>query len=124
MQRVLVLAVLLACGGEHDDHHDNARASHTPVAVVTDAAIGSAELTVKLGSDGLPIACGEWRAALDKLQTCSGLPENARASLQAMYADESKNWSQLPADAKQKLGPICQSGADSILKGAKATCGW
>ncbi|HEY1812510.1 MAG TPA: hypothetical protein VGG74_09205 [Kofleriaceae bacterium] len=127
MQRASVLAVFIliwvACGG-HEDHHRGAGSASTPLAVVSDAAIGSAELSVKLGSDGLPITCGEWRAALDKLQTCRALPENARASLQAMYADESKNWSQLPADAKRKLGPICQSGADSILKGAKATCGW
>lgn len=122
MKIALVLA-LAACGS-HDDRNASAGSGSAHVVVIADASTGSAEPQVALGSDGLPVTCGQWRAALDKLATCTALPENARTSLKAVYADVSKNWGQLPSDAKTKLGPICQSGADSVLKGAKATCGW
>ncbi len=122
MKTLLVLA-LAACGS-HDDRGASAGSGSARVAAIVDASTGSAEPNVALGSDGLPVACGQWRAALDKLETCTALPENARASIKAMYTNVSKDWGQLPSDAKTKLGPICQSGADSVLKGAKATCGW
>ena len=120
--KILLVLVLVACGGR-DDRGAGAGSGSARI-VIADASTGSAEPPVALGSDGLPVTCGQWRAALDKLDTCTALPENARASLKAIYADVSKNWGQLPNDAKRKLGPICQGGADSVLKGAKATCGW
>ena len=121
--KILIALALVACGS-HEDRNAGAGSGSARVAAIADASTGSAEPLVALGSDGLPATCGQWRAALEKLDTCTALPENARASLKAMYADVSKNWGQLPNDAKTKLGPICQSGADSVLKGAKATCGW
>jgi hypothetical protein len=121
--KTLVVLALAACGS-HDDRGAGVGSGSSHVVVIADASTGSAEPQVALGSDGLPATCGQWRAALDKLDTCTALPENARTSLKAIYADVSKNWGQLPSDAKAKLGPICQSGADSVLKGAKATCGW
>jgi len=120
---IVAIALVVSCGG-HRDRHEGAGSGSAVVAIVVDAGGGSAELPVALGSDGFPLACGEWRAALDKLKTCTALPAGPRDALEAVYADKSKNWGQLPADEKKKLGPICQAGADSILKGAKATCGW
>ncbi len=116
--------LIAACGNHRDEAASTGSGSASIVAVVGDAAIGSADPPVALGSDGLPVSCGTWRAALDKLKGCTAFPDNARSSLESVYADVSKNWGQLPIDAKKKLGLICQSGADSVLKGAKATCGW
>jgi hypothetical protein len=125
MQRFAIMLALAACGTHRDDAATNGSGSATTVvAVVSDAAIGSADPPVALGSDGLPVSCATWRGALDKLKGCTAFPDNARSSLESVYADVSKNWGQLPNDAKKKLGLICQSGADSVLKGAKATCGW
>jgi hypothetical protein len=125
MQRFAIVLALAACGTHRDDAAStNGSGSASIVAVVGDAAIGSADSPVALGSDGLPVSCGTWRAALDKLKGCTAFPDNARSSLESVYADVSKNWGQLPIDAKKQLGLICQSGADSVLKGAKATCGW
>lgn len=123
MKLILAVALVVACGG-HREQHAGAGSGSAVVAIVVDAGSGVVEPAVALGSDGFPLACGEWRSALDKLETCTALPAGPRDALKAVYADKSKNWGQLPADEKKRLGPICQAGADSILKGAKATCGW
>jgi len=123
--RLLLVLLLVACG-HHDTAPVPAAGSGSSVAKsgkMIDAAI-EAPPPVAMGSDGLPLVCGDWKAAIDKLQTCKALPENARASLIAVYTEASTGWGQLPADAKQHLVPICRAGADSVLKGAKATCGW
>jgi hypothetical protein len=126
MQRFAIVLALAACGTHRDDGatSSGSGSATSVVAVVSDAAIGSADPPVALGSDGLPVSCATWRAALDKLKGCTAFPDNARSSLESVYADVSKNWGQLANDAKKKLGLICQAGADSVLKGAKATCGW
>ncbi len=118
------MLALCACGG---DKAAPGTGSGSAVAIahplpVTDAA--DAPPPVATGSDGLPLVCGDWKAAIDKLATCKELPQNARDSLLAVYKDASAGWGQLPADAKKNLVGVCRAGADSILKGAKATCGW
>lgn len=122
--RLLLVLLLVACGN-HDTAPVPAAGSGSSVAKskMIDAAI-EAPPPVAMGSDGLPLVCGDWKAAIDKLQTCKALPENARASLIAVYTEASTGWGQLPADAKQHLVAVCRAGADSVLKGAKATCGW
>jgi len=131
MRIFFALAALMvgACGGHGDPAATSGSGSGHPAAIAApvDAGSGSGSgsaAPVAMGSDGLPVACAEWREALDKLGTCDAVPANARDSLKAVYTDVSKGWGQLPIDAKRRLGPICQAGADSVLKGAKATCGW
>ena len=129
--RWLVVFAVVACGGDK-----------SPAGVGSGSATGSvpnvpnvpnvldaraaleAPLPVAMGSDGLPLVCGDWKAAIDKLATCKELPQNARDSLLAVYKEASAGWGQLPADAKKNLAGVCHAGADSIVKGAKATCGW
>jgi hypothetical protein len=122
----IVLALALVACGSHADPVIESSGSGSGLqlhATVIDAGSGSAA-PIAVGSDGLPMQCAEWRGALEKLRTCKELPQDARDSLHAVYAEVSKSWGQLPVDAKRKLGPICEAGADSVLKGAKATCGW
>jgi hypothetical protein len=119
----LALVVLLVACGTHDAPVAATGSGSNAKSKIADAAI-AAPPPVAMGSDGLPLVCGDWKAAIDKLQTCKALPEAARASLIAVYTDASTDWGQLPADAKQHLASICRAGADSVLKGAKATCGW
>jgi hypothetical protein len=120
MRSLLLLALVAACGTK--DNATPAAGSGSAIAKRADAAINAPP--VAMGSDGLPLVCGDWKAAIDKLQSCTALPENARASLIAVYTEASTGWGQLPADAKLDLGTVCRAGADSVLKGAKATCGW
>jgi hypothetical protein len=121
----LALVVLLVACGNHDAPVGTTGSAGSSAATskLADAAI-AAPPPVATGSDGVPLVCGDWKAAIDKLQTCKALPEAARASLIAVYTDASTGWGQLPADAKQHLVSVCRAGADSVLKGAKATCGW
>lgn len=129
----IAIALGCACGGKGGDDRASAGSGSASAGSGSASAgsgsasaSGSAAATapLALGSDGLPVACAEWRAALDKLATCDAFPANARESLTSVYTDASKSWGQLPPDAKRRLGAICQAGTDSIMKGAKATCGW
>lgn len=99
-------------------------ASAGSAVVSPPAPAPEAPLPVAIGGDGLPLVCGDWKAAIDKLATCKELPQNARDSLLAVYKEASAGWGQLPADAKKNLAGVCHAGADSIVRGAKATCGW
>ncbi|MEP6859407.1 MAG: hypothetical protein ABJE66_02240 [Deltaproteobacteria bacterium] len=119
----LLVIMLVACGNHDAPVVTTGSGSNTAKAKSGDAAI-EAPPPVEMGSDGVPLVCGDWKAAIDKLQTCKALPEAARASLIAVYTEASTGWGQLPADAKQHLVSVCRAGADSVLKGAKATCGW
>jgi hypothetical protein len=122
MMRWLVMIAVCACGG--DKTSPPSTGSGSAVAPHAIDAQTEPPLPVATGSDGVPLVCGDWKAALDKLATCAAIPQNARDSLIAVYKDASRDWGQLPADAKRNLITVCRAGADSVLKGAKATCGW
>jgi hypothetical protein len=119
----LALVVFVVACGNHDAPVAATGSGSSAKPKLADAAI-AASPPVAMGSDGLPLVCGDWKAAIDKLQTCTALPEAARTSLISVYTEASTGWGQLPADAKQRLASVCRAGADSVLKGAKATCGW
>jgi hypothetical protein len=123
--RWLVIVAVCACGGDKTPPPPGS-GSGSGSAVVTHAVDAQTEapLPVAIGSDGVPLVCGEWKAAIDKLASCTAIPQNARDSLIAVYKDASRDWGQLPADAKRNLITVCRAGADSVLKGAKETCGW
>jgi len=120
----LALVLLLAACGNHDKPTPTTGSGSAVVAKAIDAGTLDALPAVAMGSDGLPLSCGDWKAAIEKLKTCTALPETARSSLISVYTEASTGWGQLPADAKQHLVAVCRAGADSVLKGAKATCGW
>jgi hypothetical protein len=119
--RFLFAFALVACSSKSDAPTTGSGSAGGAVVAPADAAMGP---PVPLGADGLPIVCGDWKAAIDKLATCAALPQNARVSLIEVYKEASAGWGQLPADAKKNLVAICKAGADSVLKGAKATCSW
>jgi hypothetical protein len=117
----LLLVLVVACGGDKSPPpaQGSGSAGSAHVDVVVDAGP-----QIPLGPDGLPKVCGDWKAAIDKLQTCAAIPQNARDSLIAVYKDASSGWGQLPAEAKKNLVTICSAGAHAVLDGAAATCGW
>jgi hypothetical protein len=114
---------LLACSGHHEAAPTRTGSAAAGSGSARSIAV-DAGAPVALGSDGLPIACTEWRAALAKLEACAAFPANARDSLKAEYDAAAKDWAALPAGEKAHLGPICKSGSESVLNGAKATCQW
>src|SRR3954468_21248724 len=111
----LALVVLVVACGNHDAPVGTAGSAGSAVKAKTADAAIAAPPPVATGSDGLPLVCGDWKAAIDKLQTCKALPDAARASLIAVYTEASTGWGQLPADAKQHLASVCRAGADSVL---------
>jgi hypothetical protein len=122
--RWLVMIAVCACGGDKTSPPPSSGSGSAVVAKHTIDAQVEPPMPVATGSDGTPLVCGEWKAAIDKLATCTAIPQNARDSLIAVYKDASRDWGQLPADAKRNLITVCQAGADAVLKGAKETCGW
>jgi hypothetical protein len=117
------LVILLVACGSHETPPPATGSGSSVVAKTPDAAV-EAPPPIAVGSDGVPLVCGDWKAAIDKLRMCTALPENARESLIAVYQEASTGWGSLPAEAKRNLVAVCRAGADSVLKGAKATCGW
>jgi hypothetical protein len=115
-----LFVLLVACGGDKMPPPTQGSGSAGSAHVV----VVDAGPTIPLGPDGLPKVCGDWKAAIDKLQSCTAIPQNARDSLIAVYTDASSGWGQLPADAKKNLVSICTAGAHAVLDGAAATCGW
>ena len=120
-----LLVLLIACGDKKSPLPVSTGTGSATVTHLPSLDAGTEPpLPVATGSDGVPLVCGEWKAAIDKLATCKEIPQNARDSLIAVYKDASRDWGQLPADAKRNLITVCRAGADSVLKGAKLTCGW
>ena len=124
--RFLIAIALVACSSKADGPQaPGSGSAGSAVVALPDAAGPPGPGAVgPVGPDGIPIVCGDWKAAIEKLATCAALPQNARISLIEVYKEASAGWGQLPADAKKNLVAICKAGADSVLKGAKATCGW
>src|SRR3569832_2908154 len=106
----LLLALLLAACGNHDTAPAPAAGSGSSVAKAKGDAAIEAPPPVAMGSDGLPLVCGDWKAAIDKLQTCKALPENARASLLAVYTEASTGWGFLFVVVLLHLVAICRVG--------------
>jgi hypothetical protein len=123
--KIWLMLALFACGGDKTPPSAGSGSSAGSAAGSAHvASIDAAGPQIPVGPDGVPKVCADWKAAIDKLATCTALPQNARDSLIAVYKDTSAGWGQLPADAKQKLVAVCEAGADAVLKGAAATCGW
>jgi hypothetical protein len=115
---VVIVALAAACGDRHD------AAPVTGHAGSARARPDAAPVPVPVGPDGLPIVCGDWKAAIDKLATCTALPARVRDSLIAVYQQASSGWGQLPDDAKRELVAACRAGADAVMSGARTACGW
>lgn len=119
MRGLVITCVLVACSKEAQVE-PRAGSNGSAIEPTThDATLAEPPL-----GPGLPALCDDWKAAIDKLATCKALPQNVRESLTAVYTQASVSWGQLPAAAKARLAPICKAGADSVIKGASATCGW
>ena len=124
MRSLVIACVLAACSKAEpvQQHAGSAAPVETRDAQLAEPAPTKPD--EPLGPDGLPKLCADWKAAVDKLATCTALPQNVRDSLTAVYAQASAGWGPLPAAAKANLATVCKAGADSVDKGAKATCGW
>jgi hypothetical protein len=74
---------------------------------------------------GLPEACNEYRATIQRLAQCSdALPQATRDNLRTHFEQQWAGWAKLPEQDKQTLAGICKSSSDTVKEAAKAGCGW
>lgn len=76
---------------------------------------------------GLPAACNDYKAMIEKLAACEKLPQASRDMLKKTFDDTSKAWAnfeKLPDDAKTALENGCKQGSEALTKTAGAVCGF
>jgi hypothetical protein len=98
-----------------------------PAPPPADGSGSAAEAPAGSGADkpsGLPKACDDYEAAINRLSTCDKMSKQARETLVKAYADAAEGWKKLPDAARERIGGSCKSGADAVIAMAKKQCGW
>lgn len=122
------LAVALAgpaCGSKEEPPapRPTGSAEPTPRAARPDAKVPAPPPTAATDG-GLPGACGEYRATIERLAECGeGLPQATRDALRANFEREWAGWQQ-GSGAQPELEAACKSAADNVKLAASAACGW
>ena len=73
---------------------------------------------------GMPKECNDYKAAIERLQTCDKLGVTERAKLRHDYNTAAAAWNKLPDQQKPTLAAACKRGLDQVMKDAKKPCGW
>lgn len=97
----------------------------TPVPVI-DAAVGDplppeepSGTSATASASGLPAVCTEYKAQIDKLQSCSKLPPDTRKAMVDSYGIIVKTWNDSKtktAELGDSLGQACKSGLDAVIE--------
>jgi hypothetical protein len=69
----------------------------------------------------LPAECAEYTAAMDKLSSCTAIPEATRTALKQTYEDSAKSWAAMSTESKDVLAKACKGGAEAVAA-ATANC--
>ena len=90
----------------------------TPAASTSAAgpAATSATPPPALPDDGLPADCVRYSEAIEKLATCSTLPQPTRDALKQAYDAAAARWANVPKDGRASLANNCKLGADALDK--------
>jgi len=68
----------------------------------------------------LPSECTEYRATIEKIRTCTALPQATRDALTQAYAQASSGWANAAPEQRASLAASCRSANDSIKQSAAA----
>jgi len=71
----------------------------------------------------LPSTCRAYRAMIEKLGSCAGLPEGARGALELTYRELTEAWTRGTYDA-HALDVQCRAMLDGLRQAVAARCGW
>jgi hypothetical protein len=111
MKLSIVLAVV-ALTASCKDKQATPAASRSPQG----SAAPSAPPPPVLPDDGLPADCVRYSEAIEKLTTCSALPQQTRDALKQAYDAAAAKWANVPKDGKATLATNCKLGADALDK--------
>jgi hypothetical protein len=87
------------------------------------ATIGEAGGTMVAGGD-LPPDCADYKAMIERLSTCSKMPQQSRDALKQSFEQMEKMWKDLgsmPPESKKAMGDACKQGADALRQAAQST---
>jgi hypothetical protein len=68
----------------------------------------------------LPDECTEYRATIERIRTCTALPQATRDALTQAYAQASSGWTNAAPEQRESLAASCRSANDSIKQSAAA----
>ncbi|TMQ05849.1 MAG: hypothetical protein E6J90_16245 [Deltaproteobacteria bacterium] len=82
------------------------------------AAVAATPVAVRV-----PPVCRDYRAMIDKLDACPGLPEGARGALEVKYRELTQGWLRGTYDART-FEMQCRAMIDGLRQATAARCGW
>lgn len=68
----------------------------------------------------LPSECADYRATIERIRTCTALPQATRDALTQAYAQASSGWATATPESREALAASCRSANDSIKQSAAA----
>ena len=83
--------------------------------------MGAGDTAAPAAAGDLPAECNDYKAAIEKLQSCDKMPKEARDAMKTAFDGASAGWANLPAEAKASLATACKAGADAVKQSA-AVC--
>ena len=128
----LAVIALAACGSkeskeskESNQSKEEARPPAPPAPPAPRAEAAPAPPSPPPASDSaLPDACNEYRATVQRLSQCGGLPASTHDNLKAHFERQWAGWEKLSDKDKATLDAICKSSTDSVKTAAAAACKW
>lgn len=93
----------------------SAAATHDMVAIKNEPPIAIA---------GAPAECEAYKAAIEKLATCTSLDVATRAKLRHAYNESAAKWNAAGSADKAGLAQQCKDGLTALEGEAKAPCKW
>lgn len=72
----------------------------------------------------LPVECGLYKAAIERLAQCDAVPQVSRDAMKQAFDQASAGWAALPAAEAQALAAACKAGADAIDVSFAACSSW
>ncbi|NVB81702.1 MAG: hypothetical protein HOV81_25125 [Kofleriaceae bacterium] len=70
----------------------------------------------------IPQECKDYKAAVERIQTCDAVPQAARDTLRASFDKASAGWEKL--GSREHLKPSCKSATDAVVAVGRQKCGW
>jgi hypothetical protein len=117
----LLVVALVACKGKSEQSAPAAGSGSNAPSTPSVAALKN-EPPIEIA--GAPAECNAYKAAIDKLQACTGLDVTSRAKLRHAYNESATKWNAQNAPDKASLAQQCKDGLAAVEATAKTPCKW
>lgn len=83
---------------------------------------GSAGSGASTEDSAIPQECKDYKAAVERIQTCEAVPQAARETLRTSFEKASAGWQKL--GSRDHLKPSCKSATEAVVAVGRQKCGW